>query len=77
MDNTIYFEELFGSIPELRKIVLLKFYIKNDVDFLHECGYLGNDSTRFCSEFKNMIIQQNEVNLDYNKTRKKQLPRKL
>ena len=51
MDNTIYFEELFGSIPELRKIVLLLFSIKKDVDFLHECGYLGNDITRFCSEF--------------------------
>ena len=30
---------MFESIPDYRKIVLLVFLIKNDVNFLYECGF--------------------------------------
>ena len=40
MDIINSFEDLFDSLADSRKIVLLMFLIKNDFDFLHECGYL-------------------------------------
>ena len=39
MNNKIYFTELFESIPDYKKIVLLMFLNKNDVNFLNECGF--------------------------------------
>ena len=39
MDNSKYFKDLFNSIPDYRKIYLLMFLIKNDVNFLNECGF--------------------------------------
>ena len=33
MDNVNYFQDLFESIPDNKKIVLLLFLIKNDVNF--------------------------------------------
>ena len=40
MDNVNYFKDLFESKPEYKKIVLLMSLIKNDVNFLCECGFL-------------------------------------
>ena len=65
MDNVNYFKDLFGSIPKCRDIVLLMFLIKNDVDLLTECGYLKNDISRFCEDFKNLLSEQNEDYLNY------------
>ena len=45
-----YFEDLFESIPDYRKIEILMFLIKNDVGILHECGILKNDNNRLCLE---------------------------
>ena len=50
IDN--YFIDLFESIPDYKKIVLLMFLIKNDVDFLHEVGFSERDINRLISEFK-------------------------
>ena len=61
MDHVILFE----SILDYRKIVLIMFSIKNDVDLLTECGYLKNDIHRLCLEFKNKLMEQNEEYLDY------------
>ena len=36
MNNVNYFADLFESIPDYKKIVLLMFSIKNDVNFLYE-----------------------------------------
>ena len=33
MDQLICYEELFESIPDYRKVVLLMFFKKNDVNF--------------------------------------------
>ena len=46
-----YFKNLFESIPDYRKKVLLLFLIGNDVDFLHECGFSENDINHLCLEF--------------------------
>ena len=65
MDNVNYFRDLFKSIHDYRKIVLLMFLIKNDNDLLTECGFLKGDINRLCREFKNILIEQNEEHLDY------------
>ena len=41
-----YFRDIVESIPDYRKLVLLKFLIKNDVDLLNECGFLKTDIVR-------------------------------
>ena len=45
MDHKNYFEDLFESIADYRKIVLM-FLIKNDVDLIHERGNLKDDIIR-------------------------------
>ena len=52
MDNINYFKDLFESIPDYRKIVLLMFLIKNDNDLLKECGFLKSDIIDLCLELK-------------------------
>ena len=68
MDHVECFEIIFESIPDYRKTVLLMFLIKNDVDILHECGFLENDFTHLCKEFEKTLIEQNEQNTDFIET---------
>ena len=37
MNSVNYFEDIFESIPDSRKIVLIMSLIKNDVNSLYEC----------------------------------------
>ena len=39
MDNIIYFKDLFESIPDYRKTLILMFLFRNDNDLLIECGF--------------------------------------
>ena len=64
MNNTNYFKDLFESIPDYKKIVLLMFIIKNDVNFLYECEYLKTDIKFLYKEFKNILLELNEDYLD-------------
>ena len=41
-----YFKDLFESIEDYRKIVLLIFLIKNDKNFLLEIGFSERDINR-------------------------------
>ena len=65
MRNANNFKDLFESIPDYKKIVLLKFLIKNDVNFLYECGFLKGDINFLYREFKNILLELNEDYLDY------------
>ena len=38
-----YFKDVFESSPDYRKIVVIMFLIKNDVNLLNNCGFLKND----------------------------------
>ena len=51
MDNVHYFRDLFESIPDYRKIVLLIFLIKAVKKFLKEVGHSKNDITQLSLEF--------------------------
>ena len=47
--------------------MLLLFCIKNDVDLLQQGGYLKNYTKGLCLEFKRLLMEQNEEDLDYPK----------
>ena len=65
MDHVNYFKELFESITDYRKIVLLIFLIHNDKDLLLEIGFNERDINRLNSEFKNISIEEHEEYLDF------------
>ena len=60
-----YSKDQFESIPDYKKLVLLKFLIQNDKNFLHEIGFSGRDINHLNLEFKNILIDQHEEYLDY------------
>ena len=43
MDNVNYLKDLFDSITDYRKIVLLIFLIQNNKNLLKEIGFSKND----------------------------------
>ena len=65
MNNVNYFKDLFESIPDYKKVVLLMFLIKNDVNFLYECGFSKGDINFLYKEFKNTLLELNEDYLDH------------
>ena len=65
MNNVNCFKDIFESIPDYKKIVLLMFLIKNDVNFLYECGFLKGDNIFLYKEFKNILLELNEDYLDH------------
>ena len=65
MNNSNYFKDLFESIPDYRKIVLLIFLIQNDKNLLKEIGFSKNDINLLNLEFKNILLEKYENYLDY------------
>ena len=64
MDNIKYFEDLFESIPDFRKIVLLLFLIKNDVNLLYEWGFMKGDIHYLYKKFRDILLELNEEYFD-------------
>ena len=73
MDNVNYFKDLFESMADYKKIVLLMFIIKNDVNFLYEWGFLKGDINFLYKEFKNILLELNEDYLDYIKNQEESI----
>ena len=46
MDNINYFKDLFESIPDYRKIVLLMFLFQYDKNLLREIGFSERDKIK-------------------------------
>ena len=65
MDNSNYFKDVFESIRDYRKIVLLIFLIQNDKNLLKEIGFSKNDINLLNLEFKNILLEEFENFLDY------------
>ena len=63
--NDNFFRELFESIPDYRKIVLLIFLIQNDKNLLKEIGFSKIDINLLNLEFKNILLEEFENYLDY------------
>ena len=77
MDNSNYFKDIFESISDYRKLVLLIFLIQNDKNLLKEIGFSKNDINLLNLEFKNVLIEQFEEYLDYIKNEEESLLEKF
>ena len=77
MYNINYFKDLFESIPDYKKIVLIMFLIKIDVTFLYECGFLKGDINFLQKEFKNTLLELNEDYLDHIKNQEEAIIEKI
>ena len=73
MNSANYFEDLFESIPDYKKIVLLMFLIKNDVNLLYECGFLKGEIHYLYKKFKNILLELNDEYLDHIKNEKESI----
>ena len=65
MNNSNYFNDLFESIPDYRKIVLLIFLIQNDKNLLKEIGFSKNVINLLNLEFKSILLEAFEYYLEY------------
>ena len=77
MDHIKYFKDLFESVPDLWKIVLIMFLNKNDVDLLDQKGFLEKGIGNLNKEFKNLLLEQNEEYLDYFKNEEESVFEKI
>ena len=77
MNNSNYFKDMFKSIPDYRKIVLLIFLIQNDENLLKEIGFSKNDINNLISEFKNILLEEYDNCLYYIKNEEKSIIEKI
>ena len=73
MDNSNYFKDIFESIHDYKKIVLLIFLIQNDKNLSKEIGFSKNDNNLLNLEFKNILIEQNEEYYTYVKNQEESI----
>ena len=72
-----YFKDMFESITDYRKIVLLIFLIQNDKNLLKEIGFSKNDINLSNLEFKNILLEEFENYLDYIKAQEESILEKF
>ena len=72
-----YFKNIFQSITDYRKIVLLIFLIQNNKNLLKEIGFTKNDINLLNLEFKNILIEEFENYLDYIKDQEESILEKF
>ena len=77
MNNENYFKDIFESIHDYRKIVLLIFVIQNDKNLLKEIGFSKNDINLLNLEFKNILLEEFENYLDYFKDQEESILEKF
>ena len=77
MNNPNYFKDIFESIPDYRKIVLLIFFIQNDKRLLYEVGFSKTDIKNLNLEFKNILLEEYEDYLDYIKNEEESIIEKI
>ena len=65
MNNLNFFKDIFESISDYRKIVLLIFLIQNEKNLLNEIGFSKNDINPLNLELKNILLEEFEDYLSY------------
>ena len=65
MNYESYFKNIFESIHDYKKMVLLIFLIQNDKNLSKEIRFSKNDIVRLSIEFKNILLEEFEDNLSY------------
>ena len=77
MNNVNCFKDIFESITDYKKIVLLIFLIQNDENLLKEIGFSKNDINLLNLEFKNILIEEFEDYLSYIKNEEETIIEKI
>ena len=77
MDNENYFKDLFESMLDYKKKLLLIFLIQNDKNLLKEIGFSKNDINLLNLEFKNILLEEFEIYLDYIKDQEESILEKF
>ena len=77
MTNSNFFKDIFKSIPDCRKIVLLIFLIQNDKNLLNEIGFSKADINILNLDFKNILLEEYEDYLDYIKNQEESILEKV
>ena len=77
MNNVKHFEDLSESILDYRKLVLLMFVIRNEVNLLYECGFMKGDIHYLYKNFKIFLLELNEEYLDNIKNQEKSVLEKF
>ena len=72
-----YFKDLFESITDYRKIVLLMFLIKDDKNSLKEIGFSKNNINQLSIELKNILLEEYENYLYYIKDQEESIIEKF
>ena len=72
-----YFKDLFESINDYRKIVLLMFLIKDDKNLIKEIGFSKNNFNQLSIELKNILLEEYENYLDYIKDQEESIIEKF
>ena len=77
MNNENYFRDIFESIPNYRKIVLLIILIQNDKNLLKEIGFSKNDINLLNLEIKIILLEEFENYLDHIKDQEESILEKF
>ena len=77
MNTSNYFKDIFDSIPEYRKIVLLLYLTQNDKNLLYEIGFSKADINSLILEFKNILLKEYENYLYYIKNEEESILEKF
>ena len=77
MDNINYFKDIFESIHDYKKLVLLIFLIQNDKNLLKEIEFSKYDINRLSIEFKNVLLEEFEDYLSYIKNEEESILEKI
>ena len=77
MNNVKYSTDIFETITNYKKIVLLMFSIKNDRDLITECGFLKGDINFLYKDFKKILVELNEEHLDHVKNQEESILEKV
>ena len=77
INNINYFKDIFESLSDYRKIVLLIFLIQNGKNLLEEIGLSKNDINLLSLEFKNVLLAEFENFLDHIKDQEESILEKF
>ena len=77
MNKSNFFRDIFESITDYRKIVLLIFLIQNDKKLLEEIRFSKKDINHLNFQLKNILIEEQENFLDYIKDREESILEKF
>ena len=77
MNNQNYFKDIFKSIPDYRKTVILIYLVQNDKVLLNEIGFGKNDINCLNLEFKNILVEVSENYLYYIKNEEESILEKF